>query len=314
MRLARLTASAASSLAAVALLSGCVEGVVPMDGAFEPLQVSVPAVGEVPAQNGQFFAGALPSGTTGPKVQTIMVPMSSGTSFQPGFAGWSVGGDADLGAASIGIAFADLGDGYWIVPVEEPDEMVSGAVQWAASCAFSWDIPPGPHDLDFVAIDGNGNAGPKNPLTLTFQSSVPTGQVVVSLTWDSAADLDLHVVGPPLPAAATGSPDLWAGNPSIVDMNGVLIPGTGQIDRDANAACVESPLREEDAIFADQPLPGTYVVRVDMAAACGAAAANFTVTVRVGGKVIGTFEGILLAIQADGGGTGTGVFVTNLSF
>jgi len=60
--------------------------------------------------------------------------------------------------------------------------------------------------------------------------------------------------------------------------------------------------------------PGSYLVRVDMASACGAAAADFVLTVRVDGAVTQTVKGRLLALQADGGGPGSGLFVAQLSF
>ncbi len=46
--------------------------------------------------------------------------------------------------------------------------------------------------------------------------------------------------------------------------DGGLPEGTAVLDRDSNASCVEDGYREEDAVFADAPAPGTYIVRVDM--------------------------------------------------
>jgi hypothetical protein len=96
--------------------------------------------------------------------------------------------------------------------------------------------------------------------------------------------------------------------------DGGLPPGTAVLDRDSNADCVEDAYREEDAVFADAPAPGNYIVRVDMFSACGAPAADFVVTERVHGAVTKTAKGILLAADADGGGPGSGVFVMQLSF
>ena len=81
----------------------------------------------------------------------------------------------------------------------------------------------------------------------------------------------------------------------MANPDGSLPPGTGVLDRDSNAACVEDGVREEDVVFADAPAEGTYLVRVDMASACGAPSADFVLTERVDGKVMDTVKGRLLA-------------------
>jgi hypothetical protein len=288
--------------AMVPLLEGCDDtGVLVSPVALEPLQV----------QGGQFFSGPLPTGT-GPTVDFIN---TSSTVFTTGAINKNLNGDADMGATAVLLRFADLGSGYWSVPVGMPDITVSnGALTWSATCNFSQDIPAGPHSLVFNAIDASGNAGPKpgenQTETLTFGSLVPKGDVVISLTWDSNADLDLHLVAP-------DGTELDSQHPTTAAMresDGGLPPGTAVLDRDSNADCVEDGYREEDAVFADPPAPGNYIVRVDMFSACGAPGADYVVTVREHGAVTQTTRGILLAADADGGGPGSGVFVTQLSF
>jgi hypothetical protein len=286
---------------ALPLLSGCDDtGVLVSPVALEPIQV----------QGGQFFSGPLPTGT-GPSVYALNAP--DGTHFLAGAQNLMLTGDADKGATAVLVRFADLGSGYWSVPVAMPDIMMSnGALSWTTICNFSQSVPAGPHSLVFNAIDANGNAGPAPGInqaeTLIFASPTPTGDVVISLVWDSNADLDLHLVAP-------DGTELDPQHPTTATMfDGGLPPGTAVLDRDSNANCVEDGYREEDAVFATQPAPGIYVVRVDMFSACGAPAADFAVTVRVHGEVIKTFPGILLAADADGGGPGSGLFVTQLSF
>jgi hypothetical protein len=280
------------------LLASCDDfGVDAATGAFEPIQV----------QGGQFFAGPLPAGDTGPKVDTIN---SLDDAIVAGAANKSFSGDVDPGATSVLVAFKDLGTGYWSVPVGPPDPQTNGELTWQATCDFSWSLPLGTHDLQFSAMDAAGRAGPIQDLTILVESPVPTGAVVISLVWDSAADLDLHLVAP-------GGTELDPQHPTTaasLETDGGLPPGTGVLDRDSNGGCVEDPFREEDVVFADWPAPGTYVLRVDMASACGAPSADFVVTVRAGGVVKGTFKGRLLAIDADGGGPGSGLFITDLSF
>jgi uncharacterized protein YfaP (DUF2135 family) len=166
----------------------------------------------------------------------------------------------------------------------------------------------------FNAVDKTGNAGPapgtNQTEVLTFTSNVPTGDVVISLTWDTNADLDLHLVAPDGTELDPEHPNTAA----MREADGGLPPGTAVLDRDSNANCVPDAFREEDAVFAGPPASGIYVVRVDMFSACGAPEAAYVVTVSVKGEVKGTFRGVLIAEDADGGGPGSGVFVTNLSF
>jgi hypothetical protein len=51
-----------------------------------------------------------------------------------------------------------------------------------------------------------------------------------------------------------------------------------------------------------------------MVSACGAPSADFVVEVRQDGQLTQTFDGRLLAQDADGGGPGTGLFVAQLQF
>jgi hypothetical protein len=284
------------TLAGLLLLASCDdEGVLPATNALEPIQV----------QGGQFFPGPLPTGA-GPKVDTVN---ALATEFVAGVSNQSFSGDADMGASAVLMRFADLGTGYWAVPVGPPDVITPGEVTWSATCDFSQSLPVGPRDLQFVAVDADGGAGPINDLVLRFTSPVPSGEVVLSLTWDSPADLDLHVVAPD----GTELDPLHPTTAAMLESDGGLPPGTGVLDRDSNADCIEDSLREEDVVFAGVPTPGTYTLRVDMFSACGAPSADFTVTVRVAGEVKEKYRGLLLAMDADGGGPGSGVFVAALT-
>jgi hypothetical protein len=296
-------------------LAGCDDyGVLPSAGASEPLQV----------EGGEFFPGPLPSGS-GPKVDTFN---SAVNPIVAGEAGIVITGDADPGATTVLLAFADLGTGYWSVPVMGPDFSTPPncttdcEIGWTATCDFSRTLALGDQTLLLAAMNADGVAGPSQSYTLFVESFVPTEcppgsgtpcPVVISLAWDSGADLDIHLVAPDgieldpqNPTTATSAQLMMAG--------GEVPAGTGYLDHDSNAGCVEDGYREEDVVFPTWPAPGTYVVRVDMFSSCGAPAANFTVTVRANGVVKGTFSGRLLAVQADGGGPGSGLFITDLGF
>ena len=100
-----------------------------------------------------------------------------------------------------------------------------------------------------------------------------TGDVQVTLRWDTADDLDLFVQDP------SGDRVSYA-NPSV--------PSGGLLDVDANAACVERMASPVENIFwpTNGGVPGNYVVSVDLFSHCGAEApVDFTLTTLVQGQV-----------------------------
>jgi uncharacterized protein YfaP (DUF2135 family) len=121
---------------------------------------------------------------------------------------------------------------------------------------------------------------------------VPQGALVVSLSWDDGADLDLHVVDPngveidkrninsyqPPPPGAPPEP------PGTTHDGGVL-------DLDSNAQCVADGVRAEHVVWTDAPPRGHYVVRVDTASMCGEAAARWRVEVLLGGAQVAAAQG-----------------------
>jgi hypothetical protein len=291
-------------------LAGCDEGVTASRGLYEPFQV----------QNGQFFPGELPDGEKGPAITLLN---SQNNLLFAGQGGKKITGNAEKGATAVAVRFTDMGSGYWSVPVGAIDPATMGELTWDMSCNFSSAIVEGTHTLRFVATDADGNWGPPKDLDLLVKSVAPPGKVVISLRWDSPADLDLHLVTPsgaeidpkhPSPAAPIDG-GTYPGDPYVYP------PGTGVLDRDSNGSCVQDGLRQEDIVFADAPAPGTYLLRVDMFASCGAPAANFVVTVREDGKITQTLKGRLLDIDADNGiapgdagATGAGLFIGQLTY
>jgi hypothetical protein len=206
---------------------------------------------------------------------------------------------------------ADVGTGYWVVPTQLVDPQ-TGDLTWEACVDFGRDLAPGPHTLQLAAVDADGHFGKTSEdVQLVVQPLPPKGQVVLALTWDSDADLDLEVTTP------TGK-IVDPKHPSTADASGDagVVPSAahvGKIDRDSNAGCVPDGYREEDLVFQDAPSPGLWQVRVNMFAACGAPAANFTVTVYVDGQPWRTVPGRLVDTDANGG-AGTGLFVTEMTF
>ena len=88
----------------------------------------------------------------------------------------------------------------------------------------------------------------------------------------------------------------------------------GVLDLDSNAACGSDGPRNENITYPSlTPPSGTYTVRVDYWDACGAAATNYVVTMRVEGHAIQVFQGQFTG-TGDGGGAGSGVTIGTFSF
>lgn len=264
-------------------------------GIQEPLRVS----------NGQFFPGDLPADTGGPALSAL--DGLRATLIPPGFTGKKIGGRAGESAYTVAMRFADLGSGYWVLPVTDRDPQTN-ELTWTATCDFARDIPPGEHLLQVVSADGNGRFGPVTTQRLTMQPLVPDGDIVASLEWGNDADLDLHITSPSGKEIDPKHP-----NSTTVDEEGVPLAGNGVLDRDSNPACVTDGYRTENVVWpngaAEPPEAGTYAVRVDLFSACGKPATNFVFKLYRGGQVTMQTAGRLLDSQADGGGAGSGLFI-----
>lgn len=268
------------------------------------------ALGEpIRVENGQFHEGAQPQGTDGPAVITYD---SSNNLVPQGALNRKLTGDVKKGASAIAIRFADIGSGYWIVPVGVPDPQTDGDLTYEIDYDLDRLAPIGDHTLRLSAVDLDGHWGPVQELPITIASRIPQGQVVITLEWDTDVDLDLELVAPwgktldaKHPSTAPTAPD------SGIDPT---TPGVGELDHDSNGNCVIDGLREESAVFSAPPFPGLYHVYANLFDACGRDSARFTLTVRVDGEVKLQRAGEVLAAYDSTGGQSLGLFVTDVQF
>jgi hypothetical protein len=130
--------------------------------------------------------------------------------------------------------------------------------------------------------------------------NVGTGDVQMNITWDSKADVDLHVIDP------SGAEIYWAGRTS---------PTGGQLDLDSNAGCASDGPRAENIFWASGLIAprGEFTVRVDYWSACTVALTNYVVTVNVRGKPPRVFSGVFTGL-GDGGGKGSGRNITTITY
>ena len=150
-----------------------------------------------------------------------------------------------------------------------------------------------------AAVTAGGAVGPRNCHRLS-NAAVAFGEVQVTLSWDSDADLDLHVVAP-------GGEEIFSGQ--------AMGASGGVLDFDSHCSGPDPrPFRNEHFAWAGAPPAGAYVVRVSHRQNCGAqhtgttSRTNYVVGVYNHGQASifsGTFTG-----PGDGGGAGGGREVT----
>jgi hypothetical protein len=224
-----------------------------------------------------------------------------------------VSGLADPAATAVLVGLAG-DDSHWIVrtgaaTLAEPD-----LPTFDAEVGFASRLD-GPVTLRLRAVDKEGRIGAEQRVALEASPIRVEGRLVVKLSWDSEADLDVHVVDP------LGE-EVWAGNlnsfkrPPIGSaptdrqawMNG------GVLDVDSNAGCVQDSRREENVAWTVPPPSGTYEVRVATASMCSADVAHWALEVFLEGRGLLTTQGTALGAHTRlGAGRGAGVHAASFT-
>jgi hypothetical protein len=234
-----------------------------------------------------FVRGTMPAASPGaPAVASIDLLNAI---IHPDMVGYPIAGALDPGATAAAVGLQ--GDvGYWIVPAGLPNVATPTDPSFAASATFSGGIVPGSYTLVVRAVDGQGHFGLPHTQNLTAQASpsAPSGALVITLTWDTESDLDLHVIDPSgveiFHGAMSDQPPPFAPQPEAGSY--------GYLDWDSNANCVIDGKRQESVVWPNAPPPGSYVVRVDAASLCGQAIAHWTVQAARDGAPFGEAQGV----------------------
>jgi len=148
--------------------------------------------------------------------------------------------------------------------------------------------------IAYAVANASGAVGP----TITASRSVVTSApgVQVNVTWNTATDVDLHVVEP------SGNEVYYGATTSSTG---------GQLDQDSNPACSLDNRNAENIRWNNSAPNGTYIVRVDYWSACAVTGTtNFTVNIVNGGARLAPITGSFTANQADAGGRGAGRTIT----
>ncbi|HEY6460983.1 MAG TPA: hypothetical protein VIY73_12555 [Polyangiaceae bacterium] len=259
---------------------------------------------------GQFVRGPMPDGSdAGPPVDQIDLVNDD---IWAGMENDPVSGVLEPSATAVAIGLQ--GDvGYWLVTAGVPSIATPNDPSFSASLAFSEGIVLGSYTLVARGVDSAGNFGFPSTAILVAEDSPtnppPSGDLVITLAWDTESNLALHVLDP------TGAEIYWnAQSSEPAQPNASVDAGSyGYIDFDSNAGCVIDGLRREDVIWPHTPPSGQYTVRVDTPALCGQPDANWTVNVVLDGNTIAHASGV--AVDADTWGNhGVGSGVLALQF
>lgn len=216
-----------------------------------------------------------------------LVSFSSLTIVPPGAVDRGLSGTATRGSVSVGVRFADLGDGYWVLPTTTADLFTENELAWSGLASYAREPKAGKHQLLAVAIDGKGRAGVQSRLDVCLLPEVPDNgnvcdpakdppKLVISLAWNSPVDLDLRVVTPDGKIVDAKHPTTaLAGEDGKVDPSS---EGTGQILSDSNASCQLDGQQRENLVFQSRPPAGTYLVYANLFEACEQQSVEFTMT------------------------------------
>lgn len=263
---------------ALLLAPACNEGVKADSGVDAALTVD----------GGQFFRGPVPTPSGGPEVLAVAF---NTTEVHVGTTGKPV--SCTLAPSATGAGFALQGDvGYWIVPSGTATVETPGAPSAKALLSFSRTMIPGTRSLLVFAVDSAGNVGPVNETKLTVTDPyAPRGRLIVSLTWDTEADLDLHVVDPAGVEIYKGNINSYKKPPPGTPVDPNAAKNGGILDFDSNADCVIDGRRAEHVTYAAAPPSGHYRVRVDTFSLCDAPSANWRVSAMLDGTLLGVSLG-----------------------
>lgn len=280
-------------------------------------------------QGAQFMRGALPGSAPSDEAEAPHPTSlaSQGRTVVQGSSGISIVGRATPDAESIAVALrGGGGSGYWVQPVGTPEPQFNDEPTFGFSVAFGRDIA-GMQRLRVAAIDKHGESGTQSELEICVVPRVPDNlnacvptiappELVISLSWDRAVDLDLVVV---TPSGKQVSPK----DPSTVSLDdeGNPVPGeaVGVFDLDANASCRGDGRRLENLVFQERPEPGRYLIYANLFDACGEDSVRFSTALyeKAGGDADDTYSvsrslethGVLSSAQANAGAK-LGTFVT----
>lgn len=191
--------------------------------------------------------------------------------------------------APIAVAYVSIAGtaSYWELRLPTPQTRVVLVLSFATS------LPSSSFDCVYGAATGAGAVSV--PVSVPTQSrAVGSGDVQVSLSWNAASDVDLHVIDP-------SGEEVYYGHRSSAS--------GGVLDLDSNAGCSIDGVQNENITWPIGRAPaGTYTVRVDYWSSCGVPRTDYVVRVS-NGRSSQIYQGQFTG-RGDGGDRGAGRFIT----
>jgi len=262
-------------LVAGVLVAGCGASASPESGVTADLRVS----------GAQFVSGPLAPDTAAKGTARISGVGLNNLMIYPGEQNFPLTGVVTGVTALVGL---ENDSGYWIVPAPIADLTTSGGFVFTTQLTFSPLLQTGSQTLILRGVAADGTVGPAQLYVLTATApAAPAGALVISLSWDTESDLDLHVVMPNVADPTTpieiwnkhevGLPPPMLGAPPP---DPAAIAAAPYLDFDSNAGCAIDGRRQENVIFPTGTIPpdGQYLVRVDAASLCGQSSAQWFVS------------------------------------
>lgn len=293
-------------------------------GEIQPLGIGEP----MRITNGAFLEGTLPEGG----LSRVTAIDSGGSIATPGQLRRSILGRATEDAYSIGVRFAELGSGWWVIPTGAIDPSTSGERDFILDLSLG-PVPPGIHRLRIVAIDGAGQGGPPSELpicvldparpddlSLCSDTIIPPAAVIV-LSWDTGVDLDLVLRTPDHKIVDARHPTTALAGMDGVPAEALADPTIGVFTQDSNAECRIDGRNIESIVWREAPAAQTFLAYANLYEACGQRSVRFVMAIyrrqNVGGKeqlVETDRRSGVMGSAAANGGAGPPLYVTALSF
>ncbi len=223
----------------------------------------------------------------------------------------SLVGSLALDTTAVQVA-ADGAEGFFVLRAGQVDPTVPTVLTLRGALTVAPDAPLGSTVVHVQPV-ANGMVGPRLDLPLEVLSpNRPGSALVVSLTWNTASDLDLHVVDASGVEIWARHPNSWAPTPGQpVDPN--AWKSGGLLDADSNAQCLIDGRDAENVVWSKVAPSGHYVVRVDTPSLCEATSARWRVEVTLQGQPVAVAEG-MSTTDSTRGAHDRGAGITALEF
>ncbi len=259
-------------------------------------------------EGGIYVDAPLPLTTANASAPAPTVEVSNSTILTGAASGLDIGWQSDLGGQFVGVIIGlDGHTGYYQVPIDSTRFAQGGLNAIFRVRAYQeWENPPSSLPVKVALRDNQGHISEYADKQVTV-TQVGTGDIQVSLSWDTATDVDLYVVDPygcELYYGNTtddGSGGGW-GDEASAECRGF----GGELDLDSNPGCSIDGIQNENIFWPPGAAPeGIYTVRANFYSDCCSCGANYTATISYCGKTE-VYEGKFLPDTDTPGGSGEG--------